>query len=370
MNKKFILLAIIVILSVGTYAYIKEEKNKISYKEEVKVRIGDEAPSIEKYVAKKDLKKIDNKKISWKKLKTEDNKVYYAGTYNGSFKFKGKEKNIKLIVVDDEEPVITNVKDIQTYEKDKVDFLKDIKVTDNSHDKVDIKVEGKYDLDKKGEYELTYVAIDKSNNKKEEKFKLIVKEKTKDGSVVVGTSSKGYTIAKKNGIFYVDGILIANKTYSLPKTYSPGGLLNIFNTNFNTMKNAASKDNISLRVVSGFRSYNTQATLYNNYVKQDGKANADTYSARPGHSEHQTGLAADINSASDSFNNTKEAKWLNENCYKYGFIIRYPKGKEKETGYMYESWHIRYVGVELATKLYNNGNWITLEEYLGITSKY
>lgn len=369
MKKKLALIIIfIIIITLGILAYIKF--TNIEYKEEVKITIGDKVPSIEDYVSKKDLKKIDNKKITWKDLKTEKNRAYYAGTYKGSFEFKGKEKNIKLNVIDDEAPVIENVKPIEIVEKEKVDFLKNIKVTDNSHDKVDVKVNGNYDVNKKGEYELTYVAIDKSGNKKEEKFKLIVSEKSKDGSVVVGTSSKGYTITKKNGIFYVDGILIANKTYSLPKTYSPGGLLNIFNTNFNTMKNAASKDNISLRVVSGFRSYNTQSTLYNNYVKQDGKANADTYSARPGHSEHQTGLAADINSASDSFNNTKEAKWINDNCYKYGFIIRYPKGKEKETGYMYESWHIRYVGVELATKLYNNGNWITLEEHLGITSKY
>ena len=71
-----------------------------------------------------------------------------------------------------------------------------------------------------------------------------------------------------------------------------------------------------------------------------------------------------------NFDNTAQAKWLSENAYKYGFILRFPKGKENETGYIYESWHFRYVGVELATKLYNNGNWITLEEYLGITSEY
>ena len=68
--------------------------------------------------------------------------------------------------------------------------------------------------------------------------------------------------------------------------------------------------------------------------------------------------------------NTSEGQWLNNNCYKYGFIIRYPKGKESITGYIYEPWHIRYVGVDVATQLYNGGNWITLEEYLGIDSKY
>ena len=102
----------------------------------------------------------------------------------------------------------------------------------------------------------------------------------------------------------------------------------------------------------------------------DGKALADTYSARPGHSEHQSGLAIDINMADSAFDSSPEAKWLNDNAYKYGFILRYPKGKDNITGYMYESWHFRYVGTELANKLYNDGNWITLEEYFGIDSKY
>ena len=108
----------------------------------------------------------------------------------------------------------------------------------------------------------------------------------------------------------------------------------------------------------------------NHYVNRQGKQAADTFSARAGHSEHQTGLAFDLNNASDSFIGTKEAIWVNSNCYKYGFIIRYPKGKENITGYKYESWHLRYVGVDLATKLYNNGNWITLEEHFNLTSSY
>ena len=135
------------------------------------------------------------------------------------------------------------------------------------------------------------------------------------------------------------------------------------------MRKAALEDGIELKVVSGFRSYDIQNGLYNRYVARDGKAAADTYSARPGHSEHQTGLAADLNSVDNNFGDTKEGKWLNDNCYKYGFILRYPKGKEEYTGYMYESWHFRYVG-DIAKELYNNGSWLSLEEYLGITSKY
>lgn len=186
---------------------------------------------------------------------------------------------------------------------------------------------------------------------------------------VVGKTTKGYDIEKIDGIYYVKGILIANKSYALPSTYAPGGLKSEFTIAYNEMKNAAKKDGVTLSVVSGYRSYKTQTTLYNNYVKRDGKAAADTYSARAGHSEHQTGLAADLNKISDSFGETKAGKWLANNCYKYGFILRYPKGKQSITGYVYEPWHFRYIGDE-AVNLYNNGNWITLEEYLGIDSKY
>ena len=136
------------------------------------------------------------------------------------------------------------------------------------------------------------------------------------------------------------------------------------------MKADALAVGFNLWIQSGYRPYVLQEKLYNNYVSRDGKAEADRYSARPGYSEHQTGLCFDINNPSKSFNGTEEAKWINDNAYRYGYILRYPKGKESETGYMYESWHVRYVGKELAEKLYNNGDWITLEDYLGITSEY
>ena len=175
-------------------------------------------------------------------------------------------------------------------------------------------------------------------------------------------------VETKNGITYVNGILIANKTYALPKDYDPGKVLDEAMNAFNEMKEAAAKDNIKLWIQSGYRSYKTQESLYNDYVKQDGKDKADTYSARPGHSEHQSGLAMDLNIIGSAFEGTKEAIWIEKNCYKYGFIVRYPKGKEHITGYKYEPWHIRYLGKENAMKVYNSGK--TLEEYLGIDSKY
>ena len=100
----------------------------------------------------------------------------------------------------------------------------------------------------------------------------------------------------------------------------------------------------------------------------DGQEAADTYSSRPGHSEHQSGLAADINNPDESFNGTAAAEWLKNNCYKYGFIVRFPEGKEEYTGYIYESWHLRYVGKEWAKKITESGK--SLEEYFGITSRY
>lgn len=121
---------------------------------------------------------------------------------------------------------------------------------------------------------------------------------------------------------------------------------------------------------SGFRPYDYQKKIYMQYCEEDGQALADTYSARPGHSEHQSGLCFDLNSISDEFADTPEGRWVDENCRKYGLIIRFPKGKESFTGYKYEPWHLRYVGNALAEKLYNNGDWMTLEEWFSLPSSY
>ena len=172
----------------------------------------------------------------------------------------------------------------------------------------------------------------------------------------------------KDGITYIDGIMIVNKTYSLPASYDPGALTPDADQAFAMLQKAAKLDGLTMNCVSGYRSYQAQDTLYHNYVARDGQAAADRFSARPGHSEHQTGLCLDVNYAGDAFHDTPEAKWLEENSWKYGFIIRYPEGKENITGYMYESWHVRYLGKDLAKKVYDSG--LTLEEYLGITSQY
>ncbi|NLZ46006.1 MAG: hypothetical protein GX896_04875, partial [Clostridiales bacterium] len=170
---------------------------------------------------------------------------------------------------------------------------------------------------------------------------------------------------------YIGGILIVNKTYGLPKSYNRnGGLTAETQAAFNKMKAAAKANGISLWVASGYRSYERQKTLFESYLNRPNSSQTDVeeYSARPGFSEHQTGMAIDVNSPSDSFYGTPEQKWLDQHCAEYGFIIRYPKDKQSVTGYKFEPWHIRYVGVDNAKAITNAG--LCLEEYLGVTSVY
>lgn len=188
------------------------------------------------------------------------------------------------------------------------------------------------------------------------------------GSKLEGYTKNGYPIETINGLTYIDGVLIANKTYPLPDSYNPGGLLPDCKAAFEIMKKDAAEKGMSIYISSGFRSFSSQKSIYNRYVSRDGKALADTYSARPGHSEHQTGLAIDLNTITQSFGRTKEGKWVAEHCHEYGFILRYPEGKSHITGYCFEPWHLRYVGIETATKIAQSG--LCLEEYYGITSFY
>jgi zinc D-Ala-D-Ala carboxypeptidase len=129
---------------------------------------------------------------------------------------------------------------------------------------------------------------------------------------------------------------------------------------------AAQAESLTISPLSGYRSYNTQVSVYNNEVKRYGQSVADTQSARPGTSEHQTGLAIDVGGGGcgieDCFGNTPNGKWVAANAYKYGFIIRYTPGKESVTGYRPEPWHIRYIGTELATEMRQKGAQ-TLEEF-------
>ncbi|MFR6495284.1 MAG: D-alanyl-D-alanine carboxypeptidase family protein [Ruminococcus sp.] len=131
---------------------------------------------------------------------------------------------------------------------------------------------------------------------------------------------------------------------------------------------AAAQEGLDIYIGSDYRDYAYQVKIYNNYCNLYGWEQADSFSARPGYSEHQTGLTIDCNTIDDAFGDTQESVWLAQHCADYGFIIRFPKGKESITGYQYEPWHIRYVGVDVAKEIQKYG--LTLEEYLGVDSVY
>ncbi|MFJ7737121.1 D-alanyl-D-alanine carboxypeptidase family protein [Lysinibacillus sp. NPDC097287] len=169
---------------------------------------------------------------------------------------------------------------------------------------------------------------------------------------------------------YIDGILIANKRYPLPSTFAPKEDITA-RAALDTMLTAAKQQGFDLVAFSGYRSFERQTTLYNDYVKRDGADAADRYSARPGYSEHQTGLAFDIGEKgkeniwlTEEFGETPAGQWLLTHADEYGFILRFPQNKEHITGYMYESWHYRYVGTDIAKEIKKRD--ITLEEYLGV----
>ncbi|MFV0274693.1 MAG: M15 family metallopeptidase [Bacilli bacterium] len=172
--------------------------------------------------------------------------------------------------------------------------------------------------------------------------------------------------------------ILVNKKISLKRNYKPNDLTLIDKkcrgkeqylkkqaaVNFNNLCFDMLNLNMNLKATSAFRTYTKQESLFNQYVKEEGYETAIMGSAFPGHSEHQTGLAVDI-----TFNDYKHTQidttstyiWFKHNIHKYGFIIRYPEGKENITGYMYEPWHLRYVGINVATYIYEND--ITYDEY-------
>ncbi len=187
------------------------------------------------------------------------------------------------------------------------------------------------------------------------------------GSKSQEASQKKAEVVNKGDHYSIQGkydeIVVANKHYPMSKDYNPGENPT---AKAELLKLIAAMQQAGFPIsdhYSGFRSYETQTQLYQNYVNKDGKAEADRYSARPGYSEHQTGLAFDlIETNGDLVTEEKAAQWLLDHAADYGFVVRYLKGKEKETGYMAEEWHLRYVGKE-AKDIAASG--LSLEEYYG-----
>lgn len=174
--------------------------------------------------------------------------------------------------------------------------------------------------------------------------------------------------------------VVVNKKHRLPADYVPAGLTSVYGallraeaaSAISSLFEEAKRNGFNLKIISGYRSYQSQASIYNSYVAQDGQAIADTYSARPGFSEHQTGLVADVGYISGEcaletcFGDTPAGRWLVNNSHNFGFIIRYPSGKQAITGYQYEPWHLRYVGVDVAKAVYLSG--LTLDQYYNVPS--
>ncbi|MCB0977931.1 MAG: M15 family metallopeptidase [Acidimicrobiales bacterium] len=185
--------------------------------------------------------------------------------------------------------------------------------------------------------------------------------------------------------------VLVDRQRSLPEGYQPADLVEVpvaFTFNGDSPKRllrrtaadaltalfAAAEDaGLPLRAVSGFRSESSQRDLHDAYVAEDGEAEADRYSASPGHSEHQTGLAMDVTGfdgacpAEACFASRPEAAWLADHAHEFGFVVRYPAGAETLTGYSYEPWHLRYVGVDLAGELHRDG--MTLDEWYGTAQR-
>ena len=241
-----------------------------------------------------------------------------------------------------------------------------------------------YLLNKKYDDLTSYISSPYFNAKNIERYDTYSKKNTtysKDDVVMyveIGLDNEFYTNIKTidnyketnaivNKYNKIDESATFDDIVTIPKPYSSDGTRKIRKVIYEdliSMIDNAKKDNINLYVVSGFRTWSQQNSLFTNSEKRNGLDYALKYSAKPGHSEHQLGLAVDLNTADENkhFENSKEYEWLKQNSYKYGFVERYPKGKEFITGYAFEPWHYRYLGVDIATKMVEEN--ITYEEYL------
>ena len=260
------------------------------------------------------------------------------------------------------------------YNKDEIITIKKLNeenidiILNHDYDKniIDL-IQKKYFLKKNLDNYLTYINENNSND-----FDNVI------AIIIVRANEEWYTNPTDSDLDQ-DNLVLTNKFNKLSDDYEPDDLIDISNVYsygenqklresaynaFIDMFNAAKKEDITLIVNSSYRSYKDQEETYNDYSNWYGKNEADKIAARPGFSEHQTGLTVDIQtykSTRSNFEETDAFKWLQNNSYKYGYILRYPKDLEYLTGYSYESWHYRYVGREVAEYIHNNN--ITYDEY-------
>ncbi len=257
-------------------------------------------------------------------------------------------------------------KDVASYQVNFSKHQKNVQVTAVAADyngKVKINTAKQLtDKNVKTTYTITVSAPDKENKT----YKVVVVDPREVSTPKPPSNSGIIHLPTPKEATIVDGILLVNKKHGLPSTYNPGENKTA-GTQIRKLISDMQAEGLNVRSkYSGFRSFSSQKSIFERYVKKDGVAKAETYSARPGFSEHQTGLTFDLFTKNDTFlgingRDLKEVNWLKENAAKYGFIIRYPLGKEGITGYKYEPWHLRYIGPR-AQEIADSG--LTLEEFL------
>ena len=367
-NKKKILILIIVIILILSLVYILLPKN-YGYKKE----------TIEVFKENNLYEQIKDKKIYSKTLEEAINQNSFNKEYFLEY------LDIKYI---DDKDFISNINKLLNLGYGS----KDINAIYNKiPDSVNIIIDSKYNKDIINIMNLSYFKIDNlkryldydimevksiydiSNIKKDFNYEDVV-------TYVNANLDKEY-YSSDNLISNEDASkidVLVNKYHKLDENYEPSDLTIIDSKyasgtqklrkeaqiKFEEMASDMAKENLKIYAGSTYRSYTYQKGLYDRYVKKDGFAAAETYSARSGYSEHQLGLAVDIVNGKWDYlsENDKEYDYLVKNSYKYGFILRYPRGSEYVTGYMFEDWHFRYLGVELATKVFNSG--LTYDEYI------
>lgn len=323
---------------------------------------------------------LDSVDIDLSTLTMEKGKDYpKVGEYTIGFTyktmFKEKSGKIKINVEDTEKPEINNKQEqIEVnFGESNHDFNQYFEISDLSETTVEIDT-SQVDFNTAGEYTASICATDAHDNETKKEFKVIVKEQqtvsqsqpkdeSKPEEETPSQSAPGQSVPA-SGPSYVKGIMIVNKKHPLPSNYAPGEDPTAGAKIRQLIADMQAQGYSVSSSYSGYRSYTYQNNLYWNYVNSYGQASADTFSARAGYSEHQTGLAFDLIHTNGSLVQTSpEVDWIANNAHKYGFIVRYQSGKEGITGYMAEPWHLRYIGDE-ATSIYQSG--LTLEEYLGV----
>lgn len=367
-NKKKVLILIIIIILILSLVYILLPKN-YGYKKE----------TIEVFKENNLYEQIKDKKIYSKTLEEAINQNSFNKEYFLEY------LDIKYI---DDKDFISNINKLLSLGYSS----KDINAIYNKiPDSVNIIIDSKYNKDIINIMNLSYFKIDNlkryldydimevksiydiSNIKKDFNYEDVV-------TYVNANLDKEY-YSSDNLISNEDASkidVLVNKYHKLDENYEPSDLTIIDSKyasgtqklrkeaqiKFEEMASDMAKENLKIYAGSTYRSYTYQKGLYDRYVKKDGFAAAETYSARSGYSEHQLGLAVDIVNGKWDYlsENDKEYDYLINNSYKYGFILRYPRGSEYITGYMFEDWHFRYLGVELATKVFNSG--LTYDEYI------